>query len=564
MFRKIQSFWKKTKHKQYSTVNPEEIFLDSSNLPSFNRDQFEGRIETSISKTSLTLIKICFALIVIVFVYKVWDLQVIQGDFYLQKSLTNTLKKDIIFAHRGIIVDRNNASLVWNEESNERPYDTREYVQQRGFSHLLGFVKYPGQDATGKFYSFDTLGQDGLEKYFNQNLSGTNGSKLTETNVKGEIESQSILLPPQNGQKITLSIDSRVQSQFFNELARAVDESGFAGGAGVIMDTHTGEVLALVSYPDYSSEVMTLGQDRLKIKEYLESKRQPFLDRAISGLYAPGSIVKPFIALGILEESIIDPNKQILTEGFLSLPNPYDPEHPTIFKDWKNHGIVDMRKAIAVSSDVYFYITGGGFKNQKGLGISKIDEYMSKFFFGVSTFGFFDGPAGTIPTPEWKARLFDGEDWRIGNTYHTAIGQYGFQVTPLQIARAMTGIATEGDIVEPVITKDEQGQKTHIDDIESKNYKVVKEGMRQAVTNGTAIALNISTLAVAAKTGTAELGSLKQKVNSWVEGFFPYDNPRYTFAVVLENGPTTYKVSAMQVMGHTLKWMTENTPEYTK
>lgn len=88
--------------------------------------------------------------------------------------------------------------------------------------------------------------------------------------------------------------------------------------------------------------------------------------------------------------------------------------------------------------------------------------------------------------------------------------------------------------------------------------------MRQAVTNGTAIALNISTLAVAAKTGTAELGSLKQKVNSWVEGFFPYDNPRYTFAVVLENGPTTYKVSAMQVMGHTLKWMTENTPEYTK
>lgn len=85
MFRKIQSFWKKTKHKQYSTVNPEEIFLDSSNLPSFNRDQFEGRIETSISKTSLTLIKICFALIVIVFVYKVWDLKVIQGDFYIKK-----------------------------------------------------------------------------------------------------------------------------------------------------------------------------------------------------------------------------------------------------------------------------------------------------------------------------------------------------------------------------------------------------------------------------------------------------------------------------------------------
>lgn len=361
---------------------------------------------------------------------------------------------------------------------------------------------------------------------------------------------------------MALSIDSRIQTKLYGDIKDAVEESGFVGGAGVIMDIKTGEILAGVSYPSYDSGVMTDGSDRARINSYIASKRLPFLDRITSGLYAPGSIVKPFIALGILQEGIIDPLKQIHTIGYLSLPNPYNPSEPTIFKDWKNHGSVDMRRAIAVSSDVYFYITGGGFGDQKGLGIAKIDEYLTKFLLGVATEGFFAGPSGTIPTPEWKKKTFDGEEWRVGNTYHTAIGQYGFQVTPLQMVRAMSGVANEGIIVSPSILKDEQGETATISGIDKSNYKVVKEGMRMAVTEGTAIALSIPGIPVAAKTGTAEVGVAKDRVNSWVEGFFPYDEPRYAFVLVLENGPTTYSVSAMRAMAGSITWIRDNAPEY--
>jgi penicillin-binding protein 2 len=565
MLHKLKNLWKKRiRSGGRNSVNPDEIFLDSSNLPSFNRDQFEGRIEKSISKNTLLILKYSFLVIALIFISRAFYLQIVDGDFYINKAVNNSLKKEIIFSHRGIVVDRNDVSLAWNEEKDGKNYDNRKYIDLGGFAHLLGFVKYPGQDSKGNYYSYNILGQDGVEKHLDDALHGQNGAMLTEISVKGKVESQSTLEPPVNGDKIWLSVDSSVQSELYKQLASAVENSGFAGGAGVIMDTKTGEVLATASYPDYNSNVMTEGKDKTKIAEYLLSKNRPSLDRVVSGLYAPGSIVKPFIALGILEEKIIGADTKILTEGFLSLPNPYDPEHPSIFKDWKNHGVVDLRRAIAVSSDVYFYIMGGGYKGQKGLGITKIDEYVSKFLFGVPTSGFFDGPSGTIPTPEWKKKTFDNEDWRVGDTYHTAIGQYGFQVTPLQIARAVTGIANEGTIVEPTIIKDEQGSKTIIEGIEKKNYKIVKEGMRMAVTDATAIALNIPGVTSGAKTGTAELGSAKKKVNSWVEGFFPYENPRYTFAIVLENGPTTYKVSAMQVMGHTLRWMKENASEYVK
>ncbi|HEY4512629.1 MAG TPA: penicillin-binding transpeptidase domain-containing protein [Candidatus Paceibacterota bacterium] len=565
MFDRLFKRFKGRKEKLKSIlVNPDEIFLDSSNIPSFNHDQFEGRIETPIPKTYLVILKSLFLFMVLVFAARGVFLQITKGDYYFTRASTNNLKKEVIFSHRGIIADRNDKLLAWNVESEDNDFDRRSYIDKPGFANVLGFVKYPARDSKGNFYSFSSAGQDGIEKYFDQKLAGENGAKLSEVSVKGEIESQSTLEPPVNGEKINLSIDTDVQSAFYRNIADAVEQSGFVGGTGVIMNAKTGEVLAMVSYPDYDSQLMTEGSDNESIKSILSNKRQPFLDRAVTGLYAPGSIVKAYLALGVLQENIIDPGKFIHTIGYISIPNPYDKDSPSIFKDWKNHGDVDLKRALSVSSDVYFYMVGGGYQGQKGLGILKIEEYMKKFLFGTATEGFFEGPAGTIPSPEWKKKTFDGDIWRIGDTYHTAIGQYGFQVTPLQVARAMTGIANEGIIVSPTIIKNEQGTTTSLIGIDKNNFKIVKEGMRMAVTDGTAIALNISGIDVAGKTGTAELGSAKQRVNSWVEGFFPYEDPKYTFAVVLENGPASYAVSAMQAMGHTLSWITENTDEYVK
>ncbi|MEI6479132.1 MAG: penicillin-binding transpeptidase domain-containing protein, partial [bacterium] len=348
----------------------------------------------------------------------------------------------------------------------------------------------------------------------------------------------------------------------YASIKNAASTSGFLGGAGVIMDAKTGEILASASYPEYDSQVMTDGTDSALISSYFNSSSKPSLDRVVYGLFAPGSTIKPFLALAALNEKIIDPSKKILSTGSLTVPNPYNPSKPNVFKDWKVNGWTNMEEALAVSSDVYFYELGGGFKDQTGLGISRIDTYLNDFLFGAPTSDFFKGPNGNIPTPDWKKKNFNGEDWLLGDTYHTAIGQYGTQVTPLQLARAMTGIANEGFISEPVILKGETGMRTNLPDIPKADYEVVKAGMRLAVTNGTAIALNVPTVKVAAKTGTAQVGMNNELVHSWVEGFFPYDNPRYTFALVLERGPTSYQVSAMRAMSGAISWIATNAPQY--
>ena len=161
--------------------------------------------------------------------------------------------------------------------------------------------------------------------------------------------------------------------------------------------------------------------------------------------------------------------------------------------------------------------------------------------------------------------MFSGDPWRIGDTYNTAIGQYGFQVTPIQMARAVAGIANNGRLVTPKI---DINTKTKIENISiniDQDYiDVVKEGMRLSVTDGIASGIFLPYVNVAAKTGTAELGSSKKLVNSWITGFFPYDNPRYSFAVVMERGPRSNLIGALFVMRNLFEWMSLEVPEYLK
>lgn len=249
------------------------------------------------------------------------------------------------------------------------------------------------------------------------------------------------------------------------------------------------------------------------------------------------------------------------------VPNPYDPSKPTIFRDWRAHGATDMRRAIAVSSDTYFYQIGGGFGSQKGLGIDRIKKYLERFGFTKKT-GFDDSneALGIIPDPAWKEKTFDGEVWRVGDTYNTAIGQYGMQITPIQAVVATAALANGGYLVTPSLlftstTSVQTGKKFGGN---PENFTVSKEGMRQAVLDGTAAGLNTKAVAIAGKTGTAELGARKDFVNSWVIGFWPYENPKYAFAVVMERGPVKNLVGATSVMRKTIDWMAVNAPEYFK
>ncbi len=548
-------------------IDPDEIFLDSSNLPNFNVHQFEGRIEKAISVRTIIFLSIFFVIIFVLFLFRVFNLQIVNGLAYFQRSENNIMRNTLIFAKRGVISDRNDINLAWNTENkNNLEFPDRTYANISGLAHTVGYLKYPSKDKYGFYYSDVFVGKDGVEKVYDQALSGQNGVRIVEINALGKVQTESVVRSEVDGKDLKLSIDSRVQSEFYNLISALSRQVGFSGGAGVIMDIHTGEILASASYPEYDSQSMTDGNSSA-VNKYLKDKNKPFLDRVTGGLYTPGSIVKPYMAMAAQSEKVIDPLTNILGTAYISIANPYDPAHPTIFKDWKAQGYVDMRHALAVSSDVYFYEVGGGYEGQKGLGIANIDKYMTMFGFGRDVPGdFFNNVSGTIPTPEWKKANFNGEDWRIGDTYHTSIGQYGFQVSPIQAVRAVASIANEGTLLAPTILL---GDTTQISKSEKLNfdsgyYKVVKEGMRLGVTDGVAVGLNTPDVKVAAKTGTAELGVYKQFVNSWVTGFFPYDNPKYAFAVIMEKGPVTNTMGGVYIMRGLLDWMGTNTPEYFK
>ncbi|HLP86605.1 MAG TPA: penicillin-binding transpeptidase domain-containing protein [Candidatus Paceibacterota bacterium] len=551
-------------------IDPDEIFLDSKNLPNFNTQQFEGRLEKPIPKTSIINIGLFFIVVAVIFIIQTVNLQVVKGEAYFKKSENNTLEKKPIFADRGLIYDRNGVLLSWNtwdkEDINKLSSPKRTYIDEPGFGLLLGYVSAPAKDSSGFYWQDKFIGKDGVESYFNDRLTGENGERITETDVKGEVQSENIVLLPKAGEDLTLSIDAKIQAKMYKSISEMAKNVGFQGGAGAIMDIHTGEILALTSYPEYNGNILSEGEDSKTIKGYFSDKRKVFLNRTVSGLYSPGSIVKPFLGYGALVENVISPVKTIFSNGSISIPNPYFPDKKSVFKDHGSFGYVDMKKAIAVSSDVYFYEIGGGFESQKGLGIANIDKYAKIFGIGEKTGINLNGEKdGTIPTPEWKAKTFKGDIWRIGDTYNTSIGQYGFQVTPLQMVRAVAGIASMGTFYTPHITHNDSNfeSQKEVVDVDENMMKVIHEGMRMAVTEGTATALHLPNIEVAAKSGTAQVGVGNTNTNSWIVGFFPYDNPKYSFALVMERGPKEASGNATRVMSEVVDYMSVYT-DYLK
>ncbi len=548
-------------------VEPDEIFLDSKNPQNFDRQQFEGRIEKPIPKRTILFFGILFLISIALLGSRIFYLQIQKGELYWKRSVNNILAKQVIFSERGIIYDRNGRKLAWNKKTEEdEGILTRAYLSP-GFSHVLGYVSYPARDKSGNYWQSDFIGRDGLEKEYDNKIKGENGSKIIETDAFGKIHSENIVNAPVRGNDLITTIDWRVQQELFSLIKNFSKANFFQGGVGILMNAQNGEIAASVSFPEYDSEILSLGREKETIKNYLTDTKKIFLDRTISGLYTPGSIIKPFFAIAALSENIIDQHKKILSTGSISIPNPYFPDKKSIFKDWKAHGWTDMKQALAVSSDVYFYVIGGGFEEQKGLGIVLIEKYARLFGIGETTGADLPGEKrGIIPSPEWKAKNFPSDPWRLGDTYNTAIGQYGFQVTPMEMARAISAIGNDGALPSPhfVLNDKTKNEQVFVVDLAKEYFDVVREGMRQAVSYGTATVLKVPYVEVAAKTGTAQLGLQKNKVNSWVIGFFPYQSPKYAFVIMMEAGPASGGAGASSLMRGLLDWMSINTPEYFK
>ena len=559
-------FRKKQNHRE-TLISPEEILLDAHNLPAFDPSRLEGKLNKPIGPRALRPLVAILVIVGIVLAGRTGQLMAIQGEHFAELSENNRLGSYMMLAERGIIYDRNGVPLAWNtphyREGILEEYAARTYVATSGVGHLLGYVRLPARDRSGRLFREGIEGISGVELMHDDTLRGIDGSKIVEMDARMDIVSEGVIRRPVPGEPLHLTVDVRLQNAMNEAIKDLADRVPFRGGAGVIMDVHTGEILVLTSYPEYSSEAMVTGNAEL-IDQYNNDRRTPYLNRTLAGQYTPGSIVKPFVAVAALNEGIVRPDKTFLSTGSLRLANPYHPGHYSVFTDWRAHGVVDMRRALAVSSNVYFYYIGGGFGEQEGLGISRIEQYMRMFGFGVPTNIALEGERrGVIPSPAWKEETFPSDPmWRIGDTYNTAVGQYGFQVTLLQVVRAMGALANGGLLLTPRLETSSTQYGARKIDIPEEHMNIVRAGMRDAVLDGTSIGLKVPYIEVAAKTGTAEVGISNDHVHSWSMGYFPYRNPRYAYVVMMEHGPRTNLIGATYVMRQFMDWMHIHTPEY--
>jgi penicillin-binding protein 2 len=549
-------------------IAPDEIFLDAANVGDFDRSRMEGRLERPLARETFVGLALALGALALILLAQALNLQVRQGAAYAKESAENSLEETTLFAERGVIEDRNGVPLATNAPTAVGEVDARVYASP-GFGALLGYVSYPKKDSSGNYYDTEEKGVAGVEEEFNGTLAGENGTLLVEKNALGKVESQGSVVPARNGQTLVLSVDSRVQDALYAAVKSVSDSVGFIGGAGVIMNAKTGEVLALVSYPEYDPNVLAAGAPAATIAGYAADPGHPYLDRAVGGVYTPGSVVKPFEAAGALTDGVIAADTTIDDPGSLSVPNPYDPAHPNIFTSWKALGLLDVEHAIAWSSDVFFYTVGGGHGGQPGLGIDRLDYWYRAFGLASSTGIELPGEvSGFLPTPAWKQATF-AEAWNIGDTYHTAIGQYSMQVTPIALARAVAAIGNGGELVTPTLLPERgapgsgTAAATEIP-VSQSALAEARAGMRLGVTapGGLGSPLNLPFVQVAAKTGTAQVGAANQYDNSWAEGFWPYTDPQYAFAVVLERGPSGAGEESVTVMQEALEALHQSAPEY--
>lgn len=547
-------------------IAPDEIFLDAANAPDFDRARFEGRLERPLMRPTFMVLGGTLGFLFLILIARAYALEIRDGSVYAAQSAKNSLESTTLFAPRGVIFDRNGTPLVTNDSTSEG--FVKRIYKTPGFGALLGYVSYPKKDSNGNYYDTDLKGLAGIEASFNTVLSGSDGTVLVEKDAFGAVVSQGTIAPAKSGTSLALSIDARAQAALYSAVSSLADSVPFSGGAGILMDAKTGEVRALVSYPEYNPNILSSGGPGSVIAEYGKDARRPYLDRAVQGLYTPGSVVKPVEAAGALTDGTLSPSYTIDDTGSLSIPNPYDPARPNIFLDWKALGTEDLRRAIAFSSDVYFYIVGGGlpaqagYAAQKGLGIDRLKYWFDTFGLTSPTGIALPGEeGGLVPNPAWKEQIFN-EAWNIGDTYHTAIGQYAMQITPLELARAIAAIANGGTLLTPSLLKGASPVGTSLP-VAASALQVVREGMREGVLQGTSIGLSdLSFTTIAGKTGTAQTGTRNQFYNAWAAGFFPYQDPHYVYVVVMEHGPAGNTFGGIYAMHQFLLALHASAPEY--
>lgn len=519
-------------------------------------------------------VKAVFFLVLLVFLVlwgRLFQLQILLGKENRFLAENNRIARTKIEAPRGLILDRQGKVLATNkpayqleekleeeglktisrdealkrqaegEDENLKIGLKREYPEGVVFAHALGYLGEVSQEELGKGklelkgYSLGSLiGRSGLEEEYESLLRGREGSELVEVNTQGKVIRRMGQILPTPGKTITTALDKNLQKV-------AAEAMGRKKGAVVATNPQNGEVLLLYSSPSF---------DPAKLEEAITNEEEkPLLNRAISGLYPPGSTFKIVTAIAGLEEGKISQKTLINDPGVIYL-GPFKYSNWYFTKYGATEGEINVVKALARSTDTYFYKLG------EMLGIEKLNFWAEKFRvaqkFGIDLPGEIDG---FIATPEWKQKI-KGEPWFLGNTYHISIGQGDLDLTPLGVNMLTAVIANQGKICRPRMLKlgaentPYQAECKEIG-IKKENIEIVKEGMIGACSPGGTAGVFFDFEApglpagrqVACKTGTAEVGDNKE-THAWFTVFAPVKDPEIVLTVLVERGGEGSSVAA--------------------
>ena len=472
-----------------------------------------------------------------------------------QESLMPVLIKEGVTQDESLIILERGSDLPGIEIEKTA---IRKYQDSLIFSHILGYegkVKKEELEENPDYLLTDYIGKQGIEKSYERYLRGEHGAIRVEVNSLGEIKREVGVIDPRPGSDLILNINADLQKKISDTLVNALEKEEIQTAAAVAINPKDGGILALVSIPSFDNNKFAGGITSVEYQGLIGDPGKPMFNRAISGEYPPGSTIKPLIACAALSEGVVNEKTKIESRGGISVGDYF-------FGDWKVHGFTDVRQAIAVSSDVYFYSVGGGYGNVRGLGMSKMKEYENTFGLGSETgIDLLGEVSGFIPDEQWKEEVL-GEKWYVGNNYHAAIGQGYITATPLQVVNYIAAIANGGTLYKPRIVsqiKKNNGEivnnpavvkKSEI--IDPEIIKIVREGMRMTVTEGTAQILNDLSVEVAGKTGTAQYGN-EDKTHGWFVSFAPFDNPEIALVVLVE-GQSENDYNAVPVTKEIYEW----------
>ena len=481
------------------------------------------------------------------------DYEQLESDFYLRSSKKNPLEPFTLIKNLSekqiAKISVNLASLPGVEIETS---SSRNVVHKEISASVIGYVGNISKDDISKnpklkFFSNQQVGKTSIERDFDPILRGKVGYRIQERDSKGKLIKTISMIPPQNGKDLKLSIDINLQKKLYEE---------FKGrkGALVAIEPKTGLIRALISSPSYDPNILNTINDIDRVRKIFSDENSPLFNRAISGQYPPASTLKPFVGLAALEAKSITWDTEIVDSGEYYVEGDDRP-----YKGWKDggHGIVNMKKAIIESSDVYFYSLA------YDLTIGNLSPFLEKFGFGSSSGLTQNESKGILPSRKWKLG-YVGDFWFKGDTINMGIGQGYITATPIQIAVAYSVLANKGELVQPrIIESIGKNQtlkisKNFITIENKKNWERIEGALIDVVeaSNGTAKNIFNKKIRIAGKTGTAQVKSINEEEYELVRenkafrdhalfvGYGPVEEPALAVVAIVENGESGSAVAA--------------------